>query len=430
MKENSYLYKKIRKIDDDELRPTFHFTAPVGWINDPNGLIHYKNYYQLYYQYNPYAPHWDNMHWGHARSKDGLHWEDMPIAMKPDHEYDKTGVFSGSAIEKDGKLYVLYTGHVDENGQITETQCVAVSDDGVDFKKYENNPVMTVADLPGETDESNFRDPKVFKHGDKYYCVVAAALEKHGSLVLFESDDLLHWSFKSVLLQGEEYGIMTECPDYFNLNGQDYLAFSVILGDSRNSIVYIAKGHMDWQNFKFKLKEQHRLDDSDDFYASQSFVDEKGNRIIIPWLRSADHVNYLEESGHLWNGMMGIPRRLTMNNGQLIQKPIGTINDMSLSDSQDIDLGSYKLTEEIPIDHSLILKGDNGEIHITRKNEDQYVIEIHSPVFIKTVSWHPDNHKLTLVIDNSSLELFSQSKTLSIVTFVSGIKQAMLKEIN
>ena len=119
-----------------------------------------------------------------------------------------------------------------------------------------------------------------------------------------------------------------------------------------------------------------------------------------------------------------------MNNGQLIQKPIGTINDMSLSDSQDIDLGSYKLTEEIPIDHSLILKGDNGEIHITRKKEDQYVIEIHSPVFIKTVSWHPDNHKLTLVIDNSSLELFSQSKTLSIVTFVSGIKQAMLKEIN
>ena len=85
---------------------------------------------------------------------------DMPIAMKPDHQYDKTGVFSGSAIEKDGKLYVLYTGHVDEDGQITETQCVAVSDDGVDFNKYENNPVMTVADLPGETDESNFRDPK------------------------------------------------------------------------------------------------------------------------------------------------------------------------------------------------------------------------------------------------------------------------------
>lgn len=178
MKANTYLYKKIRKIDHDVLRPTFHFNAPVGWINDPNGLIYYKNYYQLYYQYNPYAPHWDSMHWGHARSKDGIHWQDMPVAMKPDHEYDKSGVFSGSAIEKGGKLYVIYTGHVDENGKAVETQCVAVSDDGVDFKKYKNNPVMTIADLPGEVDESNFRDPKVFEHDGKYYCVIAAADRK------------------------------------------------------------------------------------------------------------------------------------------------------------------------------------------------------------------------------------------------------------
>lgn len=128
--------------------------------------------------------------------------------------------------------------------------------------------------------------------------------------------------------------------------------------------------------------------------------------------------------------MMGIPRRLTTNDGQLIQKPIGSINDLSLTDNEKIGLVSYKLTEEIPVDDSLILKGDNGEVHINRIKEDQYVIEIHSPVFIKTVSWHPDNHHLTIVIDNSSLELFGQSKTLSIVTFVAGIKQAMLKEIN
>ena len=429
MKENSYLYEEIRKIDHDELRPLFHFTAPVGWINDPNGLIRYRDYYQLYYQYYPYAPHWDNMHWGHARSKDGLHWEDMPIAMKPDHAYDKTGVFSGSAIEKNGKLYVLYTGHVDEAGQVTETQCVAISDDGVDFKKYEHNPVMTVDALPGKTDPGNFRDPKVFKHGDKYYCVVAAALEGHGSLVLFESSDLLNWNFKSVLLQGEKYGVMTECPDYFNLNGQDYLAFSVILGDGRNSVVYLAKGHLDWKNFTFELEVTQRLDDGDDFYASQSFVNEKGERIVIPWLRSVDHINYLEESHHLWNGMMGIPRKLTTNNRQLSQKPIGQIKDLSLTDNEEIDLGSYRLTEEIPIDRSLVLQGSNGEIQLTRTEEDQYLIKIHSPVFIKTISWHPDDHHLTLVIDNSSLELFGQSKTLSIVTFVAGINRVMLKDV-
>lgn len=431
MKENSYLYQKIRSIDHDEMRPMFHFTAPIGWINDPNGLIFYKNYYQLYYQYNPYAPHWDAMHWGHARSKDGIHWQDMPVAMKPDHEYDKSGVFSGSAIEKDGKLYVIYTGHVvDEKGQATETQSVAYSDDGIDFVKYEHNPVMTVDDIPGNTDKGNFRDPKVFEHNGKYYCIIAAALDHEGSLVLFESEDLLHWTFKSVLLHNSDLGIMTECPDFIKLDNQDYLLFSVILGEGQNIIVYAAQGHMDWSNFSFQLEEMHRLDDGDDFYASQSFLDEKGNRTVIPWLRSVDHVDYLEEAGHLWNGMMGIPRHLSLVNDHLVQKPIGEIKQLSLSENKEIDLGSYQLTDKIPVGKSLLLKGSNGEITIWRKDEDQYVIEIHSPAFIKAISWKPDIHKLILVIDNSSLEIFAENKTLSIVTFVAGIKQVKLQEAN
>lgn len=429
MKENSYLYQKIRQLDHDEMRPIIHFTAPVGWINDPNGLIYYKNYYHLFYQYNPYAPHWDAMHWGHARSEDGIHWQDMPIAMKPDRIYDQSGVFSGSAIEKDGRLYVVYTGHViDEKGQATETQCVAYSDDGVNFKKYVNNPVMTVADLPGTTDKGNFRDPKVFEHDGKYYCVVAAALEHQGSLVLFESDDLLHWTFKSVLLHGEKLGIMTECPDFFNIAGQDYLAFSVILGEGQNSVVYLAKGQMNWDNFTFELEEMPRLDDGDDFYASQSFVDKDDQRIVIPWLRSADHVDYLEDNGHSWNGMMGIPRILSTINGQLVQKPIGSIKQLDLSNPVEIAPGSYQLTEEIPVGKTLMLKGNNGEIHILRKDKEQYIIEIHSPAFIKTISWKTNAHNLILVIDNSSLEIFDQDKTLSIVTFVAGIKQAVLQQ--
>lgn len=426
MKENTYLYNKIRKIDHDDLRPTFHFTAPVGWINDPNGLIYYKNYYQLYYQYYPYALHWDSMHWGHARSKDGLHWEDMPVAMKPDHDYDKSGVFSGSAIEKDGKLYVVYTGHVDENGKAVETQCVAISEDGVDFEKYENNPVMTVADLPGKVDQSNFRDPKVFEHDCKYYCVIAAAINGNGSIVLFESEDLLHWSFKSVLLQGEKYGLMTECPDYFSINGKDCLAFSVIWGNGKNSVVYIAEGHMDWQNFSFDLEKYHRLDDGDDFYASQSFMNEKGERIVIPWLRSVDHIDYLEKSGHLWNGMMGIPRKLTVDDNKLIQSPLGQCKQISPLDSE-IALGTYQLTGAIPVNQSLILKGDNGEIHITRTDEKEYTVDIHSPAFTKKIVWHSNEHKLTLVIDNSSLEIFGQTQTLSVVTFIAGINRMELK---
>ena len=429
MQVNSYLYQRIREIDHDEMRPKFHFTAPVGWLNDPNGLIYYNGYYQLFYQYNPYAPHWDAMHWGHARSKDGIHWQDLPVALMPDQAYDKSGVFSGSAIENDGRLYAIYTGHVvDENGQATETQCVAWSDNGIDFHKYEGNPVMTIADIPGAKDKGNFRDPKVFEHNNKYYCIIATVLDGKGSLVLFESTDLLHWSFKSVLLHNDELGIMTECPDFISLSGQDYLLFSVIKGEGQNNIVYAAAGYMDWLNFNFKLKKMTRLDDGDDFYASQSFVDKDNNRIVIPWLRSVDHIDYLENHGHLWNGLMGIPRRLTVTDDHLLQQPIGSIKELPLQ-QVTILLGNYQLPNEIKVGEELLLKGKNGQICIARKEQNKYLIEIHSPAFIKTISWSTEDHHLVLVIDNSSLEIFSSDRTLSVVTFVDQINKAEKKEV-
>lgn len=428
MKENNYLYQKIRQIDHDQLRPRFHFTAPVGWINDPNGLIFYKNYYHLFYQYYPYEPRWNDMHWGHARSVDGIHWEDLPIAMKPDHYYDKNGIFSGSAIEKDGKIYVIYTGHsVDENGDITESQCLAFSDNSIDFEKYENNPVITANDVPLQIDKKDFRDPKVFEHDGKYYCVIATAINNKGNLLLFESEDLIKWKYKSNLLPNENLGVMTECPDFFRVSGQDYLAFSVIWGEGKNNKVYIAKGVMDWQTYQFDLDKIDRLDDSDDFYASQSFLDSKNRRIIIPWLRSVDHVSYLEKDMHLWNGMMGIPREVNSSNGKLIQRPLGEIKDLDPTETEKINLGMYQLTKEIPIGRKIILSGKNGNIRIFRKEQNYYKIKIESQAFIKEYEWSVANHKLILVIDNSSLELFAKDKTLSIVTFVSDINQINFK---
>lgn len=429
MKANEFLYQKIRSIDKDDLRPKFHFTAPYGWLNDPNGLIYYQNYYHLFYQYNPYGTHWDAMHWGHARSKDLIHWQDLPVAMAPDHSYDKTGVFSGSAIEKDGRLYVVYTGHVDENGKVNETQCVAYSDDGINFTKYEKNPVMTVNDIPYSTDSANFRDPKVFEHDGKYYCVVAAAIDGKGTIVLFESNDLLNWSFKSVLLEGEKLlGIMTECPDFFTIDGQDYLLFSTIFGGNQNSIVYAAKGNLDWENYKFNLDEIKRVDDSDDFYASQSFVDKNGQRILIPWLRSVDHTDYLDRSHHLWNGMMGVPRIMSTENGSLKQNPFGEVNKLSTIKDEKIHSGIYQLNFDFPVEKQLLLKGENGEISIEKNNQNEYKIIVDSPIFRKELKWDAISSELTLVIDNSGFEIFSNGRVFSLVTFIAGFKDLIWKE--
>ena len=87
--------------------PRFHIAPRVGWCNDPNGFAYFGGQYHFFYQYYPYEPKWGPMHWAHATSKDLVHWQRQPVALFPDHPYDADGCFTGSGIEKDGKLYLL-----------------------------------------------------------------------------------------------------------------------------------------------------------------------------------------------------------------------------------------------------------------------------------------------------------------------------------
>ena len=147
--------------------------APANWINDPNGLIQYKGEYHAFYQHHPYDENWGPMHWGHVKSKDLVNWEHCPVALAPGDEFDKGGCFSGSAVEDDGNLVLIYTGHnyIDKEKDIFfENQNIAVSKDGgITFEKYENNPVIA---KPPVDSIHHFRDPKVWKHEDKWYMVV------------------------------------------------------------------------------------------------------------------------------------------------------------------------------------------------------------------------------------------------------------------
>ena len=120
------------------------------------------------------------MHWGHVCSKDLVHWQHLPVAIEPDHIYDASGgCFSGSGIEKDGKLYLMYTGHVDlpiislDYADRIESQNIAVSSDGVHFEKIAENPVF-YAPKHKEISQSDFRDPKVWEHNGKYYALVGS----------------------------------------------------------------------------------------------------------------------------------------------------------------------------------------------------------------------------------------------------------------
>ena len=179
-------------VTNQRYRLNYHLMAKSGWINDPNGLSYFKGYYHIFYQYYPYDSEWGPMHWGHARSKDLVHWETLPVALTPGESED--GCFSGSAIEYDGKLWLIYTGHhytdPTDQEQFYEDQNLAYSTDGIHFKKYEGNPVLRTP--VGNT--KHFRDPKVWQDSDNFYMVLGSQEENGlGRALLYRSKNLIDW---------------------------------------------------------------------------------------------------------------------------------------------------------------------------------------------------------------------------------------------
>ena len=202
------IYEDVaEKMIAKEERPVFHLSARTGWMNDPNGFSFYDGKYHMFYQYHPYDSHWGPMHWGHAVSEDLLHWEYLPAALAPDEIYDRNGCFSGSAVAlPDGRQLLMYTGVQQQrlaNGGIRDiqTQCLAVGN-GMDYEKYENNPVLDENDLPEGCSASDFRDPKVWRKEDGTYCCVVGNRPADGSgqILLFTSVDGFSWNFKKVLI--------------------------------------------------------------------------------------------------------------------------------------------------------------------------------------------------------------------------------------
>ncbi len=308
-------------------RPKYHFTPNIGWMNDPNGFIYYKGEYHIFYQYYPYDTKWGPMHWGHGKSKDLIHWENLKIALAPDEHYDKEfGCFSGSAIEKDGKLYVMYTGAT----QNCQTQNIAIMNDSGEFEKYKYNPVIDEKLLPNEFEIQNFRDPKIVSHNGKYYAFIGAKKkEKGSSILLYKSNDLLHWEYVNDIysLNLERNG-MIECPDYLHLDGYDILMFSPqfmtsnanYMNQNVHSVVYVI-GHLDFDKGTFeKITGQIELDNGFDFYATQTTKNQFNQTIMIAWEQMWDRNYPTSQEG--WVGSITLPRILSLKNLNIVQTPI------------------------------------------------------------------------------------------------------------
>jgi len=329
--------KKITK----EERPAFHLSARAGWMNDPNGFSYYNGEYHMFYQYHPYAPKWGPMHWGHAVSKDLLHWTYLPAALAPDMPYDRDGCFSGSAVTlPDGRQLLMYTGVSKEvlpdgSMQDVQTQCLAAGD-GTDYEKIFQNPVLDKKDLPEGASRFDFRDPKVWQKPDgTYACVVGnRPADGSGQVLLFTSSDAFHWKFEKVLIaNNNRFGRMWECPDFFELDGrqvllvspQDMLPQGFEYHNGNGTLCFI--GDYDEITQTFTERNNQSVDYGIDFYAPQTVLTPDGRRIMIGWLQNWDTcIPQIPEPK--WFGQMSLPRELSVVDGRLMQKPVRELDAM------------------------------------------------------------------------------------------------------
>ena len=318
-----------------DARPLFHLTPWIGWMNDPNGFSYYQGLYHMFYQYHPYDSHWGPMHWGHATSPDLLHWTHLPCALAPDAPYDKDGCFSGSAVTMpDGRQLLMYTGvrhETQADGQVREVQTQNLAfGNGVDYVKYEGNPILTERDLPAGGSRYDFRDPKIWQMQDGSYRALIANnhIGEGGQMLLFRSADALHWTLEGPIAENHNrIGLMWECPDFFHLDGYDVLLASaqdMLPKDfeyhNGNGSFYLL-GHCDEESGKFMEESDHAADYGIDFYAPQTILTPDGRRVMIGWMQNWDTCN-LHTRWVPWFGQMSLPRELSVRNGILYQWPI------------------------------------------------------------------------------------------------------------
>lgn len=301
-------------------------------MNDPNGFIYYKGKYHLFYQYFPYAPMWGTMHWGHAVSGDLVHWEHLGTALFPTKAYDRNGVFSGSALEKDGKLYLYYSAvrylemddeniHVAYQDRYETSQAMIESDDGYHFDNWKDKRETVPIILDKETgDRTHTRDPKVWKDGDTYYMALGSTYgERKGRVLFYRSKDAKEWEYVNQC-RDEGFGRILECPDLFQVEGS-YVFIGSPMYAVEDGLEYAhhamcALAQFCPVNCEMRLISESRLVDYGmDLYAPQTNVDKEGRRVMIGWMRMPETVEKKGEEP--WIGMMCMPRVVEAAKGHI-----------------------------------------------------------------------------------------------------------------
>jgi fructan beta-fructosidase len=443
-------------------RPQYHFSPPAGWMNDPNGMVYHKGEYHLFYQHNPDTTVWAPMHWGHAVSKDLVHWQNLPIALFP----DSLGmIFSGSAVSDEQNtsglgtrenppLVAIFTYHFAEGEKAGrndyQTQGIAYSlDNGRTWQKYAKNPVLP---SPGIKD---FRDPKVSWHAPSKQWVMALAVQDH--IEFYGSPNLTSWK-KLSQFGGKgigAHGGVWECPDLFPLtadNGQQKWVLLVSInpgGPQGGSATQYFVGNFDGKTFTWDKKPGTTLwvDWGADNYAGVTWSDvpaSDGRRIFIGWMSNWQYANVVPTG--TWRSAMTIPRELrlvkTPADARLASVPVKELQQLrtaskaikaqevadalNLSETYQLQdpLLELELNLEVAQAEDLVLrfsntKGEYLDVGYANKDKQLYIDRTKSGK-VDFKAGFAARHAMPLALQNGQLKLHLFLDVASVEVFANG----------
>lgn len=405
-------------------REQYHFAPYKNWLNDPNGLCWYRGYYHMYYQANPHAQEWSHMYWGHAASRDCIHWTHLPYVLEPQEEIlsaedKKGGAFSGSAVVTDDRIRFYLTRHLgpmeDSEEETVQYQTMVESEDSIHFGEE-----TTIIEKPNADFSYNFRDPKVIWHENCYQMVIGSRIKDVPSVALYQSKDGRDWSYKGVLIEEKTEGVYTfECPDLFLLDGKAVVTGAwMFYSDEHRRFQPTCYYVGEYKNGAFSLERKGLYDFAGNFYAVQSFEHE-GRRIAIGWAADFYNEHCPEENGAY--GSMAIPRELRVRDGVLYQRPIEEIYrqkgrcfcDVS---GQNVSLkhlngNSYyaKIQLHSDTDFEILLgKTEDTEIRLVRKEKELLLktkgVKSHYVTFVTELE---ALRKLEIFVDHRMVEVFA-----------------------
>jgi fructan beta-fructosidase len=417
--------------------PVLHFTTPVGWLNDPNGLVFADGFWHLYYQHHPHSLEWGPMHWGHARSSDLTVWEHLPIALVPSQN---GAAFSGSAVIDhydtagfgSGALVALYT----LAGDGTQFQGIASSTDGgITLTPSLRNPVLKSPE--GIVD---FRDPKVFPFEGQWRMVLSVGTE----VWIYGSANLHDWTLLSTYRDDPASGWSTwETPDLVPLvhplTGD--VVWVLTIGMTSNaptgaSGTYYRTGTFDGVTFVATDDAGHWADHGPDFYAAQSWSNTGDNHVWIAWM---NNWRYSQQSPHgVGRGFMSLARQVGLqavdNELLLTQRPIVSLDNLD-ADHEIVEfgvgdhgieslagcvlswvMGSTDFVEVVvKLEHDLVgvhIDGASRAVRLVRSGPAAAAIEHFALDTTATVPGTSD-FDVSIVVDIGTFELFAANGTLT-----------------